>query len=86
MLKIYGSMLCRDCVDCRADLDREQVPYIFLDFGDNLLYLKEFLKLRDTHPVFSEIRGGESIGIPCLAEENGEVFLDWSRYVSQDKA
>ena len=27
MLKIYGSMLCRDCVQCREDLDAAGAAY-----------------------------------------------------------
>ena len=46
MLKIYGSMMCPDCVACREHLDRAGVAYEFLDFSDSLLNRKEFLKLR----------------------------------------
>ncbi len=34
MLKIYGSMLCKDCVACRKDLDNAGVAYEFLDFAE----------------------------------------------------
>lgn len=82
MLKIYGSMLCQDCVDCRADLDREGVEYEFLDFSHQLSNLKEFLKLREM-PIFNEVRANGSIGIPCILREDGSITLDWSEYVSQ---
>ena len=85
MLKIYGSMLCPDCVDCRRDLDNAGVAYEYLDITESLIHLKAFLKLRDTHPVFSELRGQERIGIPCLVDKNGIVTLDWSGYVGQGK-
>ena len=84
MLKIYGSMLCKDCVDCRADLDRCAVEYEFCDFSDQLSNLKEFLLLRDTDPVFASVRGSGSIGIPCIVREDGSVTLSWAEYVSQD--
>ena len=45
MLKIYGSMLCRDCVECVEDLKKANVEFEFLDFADSLLHLKEFLKI-----------------------------------------
>lgn len=82
MLKIYGSMMCPDCVKCREDLDRAGVAYEYLDFGDSLLHLKEFLKLREL-PLFDEIKAAGGIGIPCMVEEDGTVTLDWSSYVSQ---
>ena len=52
MLKIYGSMLCPDCVQCRKDLDQAGVDYEYLDFSESLANLKAFLKLRDTKTVF----------------------------------
>jgi len=54
VLKIYGSMLCPDCVQCREDLDKANVSYEYLDFSDNLKNLKDFLILREK-PVFDEI-------------------------------
>ena len=47
MLKIYGSMLCPDCVDCCADLDNTNIPYEFLDFADSVKNLKEFLVITE---------------------------------------
>lgn len=82
MLKIYGSMLCPDCVQIRKDLDKAGVEYEYLDFGESLLYLKEFLKLREG-PEFAEVKAHGGIGIPCVVREDGSVTLDWSEYVSQ---
>ena len=45
MLKIYGSMMCPDCVQCRKDLDKAGVEYEFLDFSKETKNLKEFLKM-----------------------------------------
>ena len=86
MLKIYGSMLCPDCVQCRADLDAAGIAYEYLDFADDLRNLKEFLAIRDGEPIFSEVKGRGSIGIPCIVDEQGNVRLDWSIYVGQAKA
>lgn len=77
MLKIYGSMLCPDCVDCCADLDRNNIPYEFLDFAVSVKNLKEFLTIRDREPVFGEVRQRGSIGIPCIVKEDGSVTLSW---------
>ena len=85
MLKIYGSMLCPDCVRCRQDLDAAGVAYEYLDFADSLKNLKEFLRLRDGEPIFAAAKEGGFIGIPCIVDGE-EVLLDWSRYVSQDEA
>lgn len=81
MLKIYGSMLCPDCVKCREDLYRAGVEYEFLDFAENLKNLKAFLAIRDGNPLFDDIRKEGKIGIPCLLEEVGTVTLDWEEYM-----
>ena len=86
MLKIYGTMLCKDCVDCRADLDRAGVAYRFLDFGDSLQNLKEFLAIRDKESVFDVVKSDGRIGIPLVCREDGSYTFDWTEYVSQDKA
>ena len=41
MLKIYGTLRCPDCVECKADLDRAGVEYTFLNFDTDLKLLKE---------------------------------------------
>ncbi len=79
MLRIYGSMLCKDCVQCREDLDKAGVAYQYLDFADDLMHLKEFMKMRDTLPVFATARQEGKIGIPWVIDVNGEVSLDWTQ-------
>lgn len=81
MLKIYGSMLCPDCVKCREDLDQAGVNYEYLDFSESLLNLKDFLKLRDSSEVFREAREAGKIGIPCIMREDGTLTLDWEEFV-----
>lgn len=81
MLKIYGSMLCPDCVECREELDKANVEYEFLDFGEKLIHLKEFLKLRDGSALFDASRAEGKIGIPCILREDGTVTLDWEEFV-----
>lgn len=81
MLKIYGSMLCPDCVDCCADLDNTNIPYEFLDFADSVKNLKEFLVIRDREPVFDAVRERGSIGIPCIVREDGSVTLSWEEFL-----
>ncbi|MGM9550518.1 MAG: glutaredoxin [Faecousia sp.] len=76
-MKIYGSMLCPDCVRCREALDKAGIAYEFLDFGENLKNLKEFLALREGNPLFDGIRKEGKIGIPCIVGEDGSVSLNW---------
>ena len=74
-------MLCKDCLQCREDLDRVGVAYQYLDFGDSLVNLKEFLELRDSKECFYEAKENGSIGIPCIVKEDGTVLLDWEQFL-----
>lgn len=84
MLKIYGSRLCPDCVQCLEALDAAGVKYEYLDFGESLPALKAFLKLREL-PLFAQVRQEGKIGIPCLLDDSGTVSLSWDPYVDQGK-
>jgi len=80
-MDIYGSMLCKDCVQCRKDLDAAGISYAYHDFSEDLSALKIFLSLRDTDPSFAQVRRQGSIGIPCIVLENGSILLDWSELI-----
>lgn len=81
MLKIYGSMLCKDCVQCREDLDKAGVPYAYFDFSEDLKNLKEFLSYRDTLEIFATAKENGAIGIPCIVDDAGTVTLSWEQYL-----
>lgn len=81
MLKIYGSMLCPDCVKCCQELKNADVPFEYCDFGDSLRYLKAFLKLRDENSIFDEVRSAGKIGIPCIVREDESLTLDWEEFL-----
>ena len=81
MIKIYGSMLCPDCVECRKDLDAAGTAYAYLDFSENLKNLKEFLKIRDESGLFDEVREKGSIGIPAIVKPDGTLCLDWAEFL-----
>ena len=81
MLKIYGSMLCKDCVQCRLDLDKAGVSYTYFDFQDDLKNLKDFLSFRDKLDIFIPVKGNGSIGIPCIVDEEGNITLNWEQYL-----
>ena len=81
MIKIYGSMLCKDCVKCLQDLDQAGVAYEYLSITEDLRNLKAFLKLRETRSEFAPIREGDSIGIPCILTEEDALTFDWSGWL-----
>ena len=81
MLIIYGSDQCPDCINCKVDLDKACVSYEYRSIAENLLYLKEFLAVRDKNEVFATVKETGKIGIPCILEENGCVSLTWEQYL-----
>lgn len=81
MLKIYGSQQCSDCVNCKRDLDAANVPYLYLNISENLLFLKKFLKHRDSNPLFDEIKKRGQIGIPCIEREDGSITFEWDEFI-----
>ncbi len=80
MIKIYGSNMCPDCVECKFNFDKNNIEYQYIDINANLKNLKEFLKLRDTNSEFKTIIGSGSIGIPTLILEDETVTLDWEKF------
>ena len=81
MLKIYGSMLCKDCIACLDDLKKAGIGFEFCDFAEDLQHLKTFLVLRDSDPVFEQARAGGYIGIPCIQREDGGITLTWDEFI-----
>lgn len=81
MIKIYGSMLCKDCVQCREDMDKAGIAYEYMDFADDLVHLKEFIAIRESSPLFDAVRENGGIGIPCIVKEDGTVTLDWESFM-----
>lgn len=81
MLKIYGSPLCMDCVICKAELEKAGVEFLYLDITGNLLFLKQFLKLRE-RSEFDTVREKGQIGIPCILREDDSVCFDWKEFLT----
>ena len=80
MLKIYGSPLCPDCVKCREELEAAGVEFLYLDITSKLLFLKQFLRLRE-RPAFDIIREKGQIGIPCILREDETITFDWNEFL-----
>lgn len=80
MLKVYGNEMCPDCIECKYNLDRNNIEYDNIDITKNLKGLKEFLKLRDKDETFDEARDKGYIGIPALVTDDGKLTLDWESF------
>ena len=74
MIKIYGMSTCPDCTFVEEQVKGDK-RFEIVDIGSHVRHLKEFLRLRDTNPVFDEARANGSVGIPCFVLDNGTVTL-----------
>lgn len=74
MIKIYGMHTCPDCTYVEEQI-KGNSNYEIIDIGQHVRNLKEFLKLRDHHPVFDEAKKSGAAGIPCFVLEDGTVTL-----------
>lgn len=83
MIRIYGSHLCPDCIDCKLSLDRNLIPYEFRDVSDNIRYLHDFRKRRDTLPLFDHAKKIHDIGLPTLIFDDGTRTRDWEGYLKK---
>ena len=53
---MYGTKACPDCVEAEENFKRERNPISVYGISDNIGYLKRFLTLRDTNPIFDEVK------------------------------
>ena len=83
MLKVYGSEMCPDCIECKYNLDRNNMEYDNIDITKSLKGLKEFLKLRDKDEIFDDAKDNGYIGIPALVTDDGKLTLDWESFFAQ---
>ena len=74
MIKIYGMETCPDCTYVDQQVKGND-KYEIIDIGQHVKALKEFLKLRDNHPAFDEVKRIGAVGIPCFVLEDGSVTL-----------
>lgn len=75
MPKLYGSMLCSDCVDAVEYLSNIGYRYDFVDINEDIASLKEFIVLRDSREEFESFKLANKIGIPAMLLDDGRLLL-----------
>ena len=73
---MYGTKACPDCVEAEEILKEKGIHYLYMEFSDNIGYLKRFLTLRDTNPIFD-------VGVPCFQFQDGSLSLDIDEVVKR---
>lgn len=77
MLKVYGSKMCEDTMECVHTLEEKKMEFEFVEIEASLDNLKAFLKIRDNSPLYEKVRENGGIGIPYVEKADGEGTLDW---------
>lgn len=74
MIKMYVMQTCQDCTYVEEQI-KDDSRFEIIDIGSNVRKLKEFIRLRDHHPIFDEAKKVGDLGIPCYVLEDGTVTL-----------
>ena len=80
---MYGTKACPDCVEAEEILKEKGIQYLYMEFSDNIGYLKRFLTLRDTNPIFDEVKENHWVGVPCFQFQDGSLSLDIDEVVKR---
>lgn len=75
-MKVYGAEICIDCRNYKAIQKARGFEAEYIEITEDTAKLKEFLKLRDTEPLFEDIRARGGIGIPLFVDDDGEMTFD----------
>ena len=83
MMKFYGTMVCKDCLEAREHLNAAGVLFDYVDIYVSTGNMKEFLRLRDTRKEFDDVKKNGSIGIPCFLKDDGTVIIGASQLLKE---
>lgn len=73
---LYYAEQCPDTAPFVAELKRLGVEYEEVEVLSSIPNLKQFLRLRDNHAEFDEVKAKGYAGFPALLLEDGRVILD----------
>ena len=82
-LVVFGSNYCPVTQAALTKLKVNDIKCEFKNISGELKNLKEFLKIRDTHTLFNEIRETGRIGIPCFVWGKDEISLDIGKVLAR---
>lgn len=73
---VIGSHLCPDTLYALGQLTAAGVEADFQDILSCHGILQDYLQIRESSPLYEEIRGTRRLGIPCFVKEDGTMTLD----------
>ena len=75
MPKVYGSMLCSDCVEAKEYFEKVNYKYEFVNITESMKNLKEFLALRENRKEFDDVKKFGYVGIPAILTDDNKIIL-----------
>lgn len=75
-VKLIGSHLCPDTLYALNRLYEAGIKVEFEDILSCHAVLRDYLEIRESSPLYEEIRGTRSLGIPCFVREDGSMTLN----------
>lgn len=75
-ITVVGSHLCPDTLYALNQLTAAGAEVDFQDILSCHEALKAYLHIRETSPLYKNIRGTARLGVPCFVREDGTMTLD----------
>jgi len=75
MPKVYGSMLCPDCVEAKEYFEKVNYKYEFVNITESMKNLKEFLALRENRKEFDDAKKFGYVAIPAILTDDNKIIL-----------
>lgn len=75
---LYYAAECPDTAPFVAELKRLGVDYEEVEVLSSIPNLKQWLRLRDSHPEFEQVKIKGNAGFPALLLDDGRVILSES--------
>ncbi|WP_312106196.1 hypothetical protein [Lachnoclostridium sp.] len=83
---MYGMNICPDCTGALEVLKgHADITIEYREFTQVTTHLKEFLKYRDTNPLFDKVRVDGNIGIPLFVMEDCSLTFDVNEVINRKK-
>ena len=73
---VIGSHQCPDTLYALCELKRIGADIDFCDLSSSLQNLKTYLALRDSDPLYAQVRGTQRLGIPCFILPDGSKTFE----------
>ena len=73
---VIGSHPCPDTLYALHQLAAAGAEVEFKDILSCHTALQDYLQIRESSPLYAEIRGTRRLGVPCFVQEDGSLTLD----------